>query len=116
MHQTVQAQLRRAVVDATKFLCRYADFVAASAESHDRFRIAALGGFDHFHRRVGPELARGIEHPAESEPTAFEWLGGQEDGFEISFRLLFSEEHDADRERDLGIDHALREQMFRAVA
>ena len=107
--------MRSAVVNATKFLGGNAELVAADPESHDRFRIAALCGFNHLHGGVRTELARGIEHPSKPEPTFLERLGGAKEGFEICFRLLFSEEHDADGKSDFRIDHALRKQMFSKI-
>src|SRR5258708_34488226 len=112
MHQRVQTDFCGAIVDGVKFPCGDAEFVAADAEGHDGFRIAALCGFDDFHRCVRTKLPCGIEYPLELEPATFEWLRGAEESFEIRFRALLSEEHHPDGKRYFGIDHALREQMF----
>ena len=116
VHQPVQTHLRGAVVDGAEFLCRNAQLVAANAEGHDGFRIAALSGFDDFHRRVHAKLSSGIKYPVESEPAAFEWLGGSKEGFKIRFRALLPKEHHADGKGYFRIDHTLREQMFGKVA
>ena len=49
-------------------------------------------------------------------PRAFERLCCAKQRFEVCFGQLLSKEHHADRESDLGVDDALREQMFGKVA
>src|SRR5216684_7739349 len=86
VHQLVQTDLCGAVIDGTKFLGGDGEFVAADAEGSDGFRMAAVCGFDDFHRCVHAELARGIEHPSELKSATFEWFGGVEKSLEVCFR------------------------------
>src|SRR5260370_6806323 len=67
VHQFVQADLSGAIVDRAKFLGRDAELVAADSKSHDSFRVAAPGRFNDFHGCVGPELARRVEYPPDSQ-------------------------------------------------
>ena len=116
VHQSVQTYLSGPVVGGAEFLCLNAQLIAADAEGHDGFRVAALCAFHDFLRSVRAKLPSGIEYPLESEPAALERLGGAEYGFEICFRPLFSQKHHTDGQGYFRIDHPLREQVLGEVA
>src|SRR5260370_2112270 len=112
VHQLMQADFSGAIVDGAKFLGRDAELVAADSKSHDSFRVAALSRFDDVYRRVGAELARRVEYPPESEAAALEWLRGAEEGFEIFFGLLLTQEHYADGDGNCRVDNAFYAQLL----
>ncbi len=68
------------------------------------------------HGRFHSELANGVEDEIHAQAALGEGLGGRQHGFEVGFGDLLAEDHDADRERDLGVDDALRQEMFAEVA
>src|SRR5580693_1211414 len=104
------------LIDGTKFFRGYTHLVAANAERHDRFGLAAFCGTDNVHSRFGSELPRGIKNPIYAKPLLFKWLGSAQNRSEIRIRLLFAKQHHADGKRDLCVDHALAQEMLSQVA
>src|ERR1700675_355549 len=91
MHQKMKPVVRGLLVDGTKFFGGDTHFVAANAECHNRFGLAAVCRIYDFHGRLGAELPRGIENPVYAKPLFLERLGGPQNGFEIELWLLFAE-------------------------
>jgi len=108
----VQAVCSSLFVDGTKFVGGDAEFVSADAEGDNFLGGASLGDIHNLHRWARPELTHGIEDPVEAQAAPFEWLSGLEDRFEIGFRPLLAQQHDADRESHFCIDNVLGEEMF----
>ena len=80
------------------------------------FGLATFRGVYDVHSRFGAELPRSIEHPVDTKTLFLKRLSGLQDSFEIGLRLLFAEQHHADRKRDLSVDHVLRQQMLAQVS
>src|ERR1700730_10541115 len=112
----MQAQCGGSFIDGAKVRGGHAQFVAANPEGDDGFGSALPCGFKNARGSFGPELPDRVKDPVDAQAAAGKPFGGAEDRFKISFRALLAEKHDADREGDLGIDDALREQLLAKVA
>ena len=115
VHEAMDAERGGSVVNGAEFGGSDAEFVAADAEGDDGFGGGGANGFDDAHGSFGSELADSVKDPIEAQAFGGEWLGGAEDGFEILFGRLVSKQHDADGERDFGIDNILFEELIAKV-
>ena len=116
VNEAMQAGGGSVFVDGKKFFGRDAEFVAADAESDDLRSGTVFCGLDNSHSRVGAELTDGVKNPADGEAARFERLGGPEDGSKVVFRRLVAEKHDTDRERNLGVNNLVPQELFAKVA
>src|SRR5579859_504750 len=115
VHQEMQAKVCGFVINGPKLLRRNAELVSANAECNDRVRRTPLRCFDDLQGCLGAKLPRGIEDPVQAKPLLFKRLRSPQNSLEILFRLLPSKQHHADGKRDLGVHHALSQQVLAQV-
>src|SRR5713101_3819992 len=115
MNQTVKALRGDKVVRRAELGGGQGQLVAAHAEGDDTLLLVIPSEQGNFSGCFRAELAHGIEDPTKSEAFSGTRLAGPADGLKVCFGDLLAEEHDADGNRQFGIDDILFEEAGRQL-
>ena len=116
MSQPMQAVGGNVFVDVAKLGRGKREFVAAHSIGDHALAAQVHGASRNLAGRRRPELAHGVEYPLKAQTAMLERRGGFADCGEVGGDILFAQEHDADGERDLGIDNVLGQQLLAHAA
>ena len=112
MADDAQAFATREVERDAKIDRGVSQFVATHAERDDTQRLQLRRPASNFHRRLGTELASGIQDERSAQAAERHGLRDFADGRDIRFQILHAAEHDARGDSHFGVDDILAQQFF----